>query len=187
MLKISWPQFLSGVFVLIVTVAGGSFTVCKFAKDGEVAEYRLRIGSLERRVQELEKRLELCLKASNRQTVNKQTRISNPVINAPFVKIIEPKSGSLVEKFNTIRFSVHGSLPTGVQPLLLVRDPLGQWWSWGKSNTGEFSRVQIGVDQDKGESFEIRLLLTEEELPRNQPHPDLPRSIASDSVIVIRK
>lgn len=187
MLKISWPQFLSGIFILIVTVAGGSFTVCKFAKDGEVAEYKQRINALERRVQELEKRLELSLKASDRQTSYTQGRIANPDVNTIFVKIIGPNSGSLVEKLNTIKFSVQGNLPTGVKPLLAVRDPLGQWWSWGTSNSGEFNRIQIGVDRDSGESFEIRVLLTDEDFPRNQPRPDLPRAIASDSVIVIRK
>ena len=187
MLNISWTQFLSGVFVLIVTVAGGSFTLCKFAKDGEVAEYKLRIQSLERRVQELEKRLELCLKASDRQTGKGQTKIANHDVNATFVKILEPISGSLVEKFIPVRFSVQGKVPNGVKPLLVVRDPIGQWWSWGTSDSGEFPKVEIGVDRDPGESFEIRILLTDEDFTRNQPHTNLPRSIASDSVIVIRK
>ena len=180
--EISWTQILSAVFALLVAVAGGAFTICKFAKDGEVAEYKLHISSLERQVQEFEKLLELCLKASNRQTVHE-----NPDVNATFVKIIEPNSGSLVEKLNTRRFAVHGSLPAGVEPLLVVRDPVGQWWSWGKSNTGVFNRVQIGADRDSGESFEIRLLLTDEDFAKNQPRPNLPESIASDSVIVVRK
>ncbi len=187
MLKISWTQFLSGLFFLIVTISGGAFTVCKFSKHGEVAEYKLRIESLERRVQELEKRLELCLRASDRQTINENAKLRSSAINATYVKIIEPNSGNLAEKYIIVRFSVQGDLPAGVKPLLVVRDPIGQWWSWGTSNSGLFQNVQLGVDRDSGESFEIRVLLTDENFERDKPQPNLPRAIASDSVIVIRK
>jgi hypothetical protein len=93
----------------------------------------------------------------------------------------------LVEKFITVRFAIQGSLPARVRPLLVVRDPLGQWWSWGISKTDTFEKIQIGIDRDSGDSFEIRVILTDEDFPRDQPRPNLPRSIGSDSVIVVRR
>ena len=55
MLNITWTQFLSGLFAIVIAVAGGSFTICKYAKDGEISEYKLKIESLEQRINVVEK------------------------------------------------------------------------------------------------------------------------------------
>lgn len=187
MLNITWTQFLSGLFAVIIAIAGGSFTICKYAKDGEISEYRLKIESLEERIDLVEKQLVMCLKASERQVISENNAFNRENIDSTFVKIIKPLSGTIVDPVTNIEFSINGTLPRNVHPLLVIRDPYGQWWSWGTSKTNLFENIKIGEKHDSKESFEIRVILTDEEFRTNEPHFDLPRFIASDSIIVIRK
>ena len=185
-MNITWQQ-MSLIWTIIAVSAGGAFAVCSYANDAKVSAYELRIADLERRVQELEKQLEICLKAQDRQILRRPTSPTKPSLSFPTVLITYPKSGSGVEMFDRVEFVVQGQLPPKHVVLLAIRDPIGQWWSWGHKDNGRFPRVQFGEKRDRGESFEARLLITDSPFPRNKPQISLPESVASDSVIVVRK
>jgi hypothetical protein len=100
---------------------------------------------------------------------------------------LKPRSGELVEYMSDVKYLVQGELPKHFRAILAIRDPLGQWWSYGSSATGEHFKVQFGREKDQGESFEVHVLVTDKVFPKNEPRPVLPDSIASDSAIVVRK
>jgi hypothetical protein len=182
MIKITWIQLLAGAFAFAVAIAGGTYTIFEFAKDSEIAGYKLRIEQLDLRVKQIEKRLDLCLKATKR-------KISSEVVpgSGVYVTLLKPRSGELVEHKSDVKYVVQGELPEHFRAILAIRDPLGQWWSHGSSPTGEHLKVQFGREKDRGESFEVHVLVTDKVFPMNNPKPVLPDSIASDSAIVVRK
>ena len=99
----------------------------------------------------------MCLKASERQSISKNNAFNKENLDETFVKILKPLSGSIVDPITDIEFSINGTLPKNVYPLLVIRDPLGQWWAWGTStNTNTFRKIKIGEKNDSEESFEIR-------------------------------
>ena len=183
-MNITWQQ-MSLIWTIIAVSAGGAFAVAVYAHDAEVTAYEMNIKDLERRVREVEKRLEICLKAQDRQIVSSAGTDSKAKL--PSVLVTYPKSGAEVQMYDRVEFLLQGKLPTGYVVLLAVRDPTGQWWSWGQSANGRFAQVQFGVPRDQGESFEARVLITDSPFPKNKPQTELPDAIASDSVIVIRR
>ncbi len=187
MISISWTQLLAGAFALAIAVASGAFTATKFAVESEIKGYSLRIEQLERQTRETEKRLMLCLKANDREVSKRPTKELDSNSSLPLVEITSLKSGELVGISHTIKASVLGKLPIGYHTIVAIRDPLGQWWSWGKIKSGDPLMVQFGEERDSGESFEVRVLITDESFLKNQPHSVLPSAIASDSAIVIRE
>lgn len=98
MIKISWLQLLTGAFALAATIAGGTYTLFVFAKDAEVSGYKLRIEQLDLRVKEIEKRLDLCLRASKRKTSSSVLPLAKV-----FVTLLEPRSGELVERKSNVK------------------------------------------------------------------------------------
>jgi len=185
-MNITWQQ-LALIWTIIAISVGGTFTVAVYASEKEIAAYELRIQELERRVREVEKRLEVCLKAQDRQVVTARKAGTDSAVASPSVLITYPKAGAKVQLRDRVEFLVQGKLPTGFVALLAVRDPTGQWWSWGQSSTGAFTGVQFGEPRDDGELFEARVLLTDAPYEKNNPRATLPDAIASDSVIVVRE
>ena len=185
-MNITWQQ-MSLIWTIIAVSAGGAFGVCVYANDAKVAAYELRISDLERRVRELEKQLEICLKAQDRQVVSPTSMASDSGAAFPSVLITYPKSGATVEMYDRVEFMVQGKLPDEHVALLAIRDPTGQWWSWGHNDTGNFPRVRFGAERDNGESFEARILITDSPFPKDDPRPVLPESVSSDSVVVVRR
>ncbi len=184
-MNVSWPQLLAGIFALTAAVAGATFTISKYAKEAEIAAYRLRIEMQDRRILELERRL-------NEKQI--QTPITpTPGIGQPHkpktrvvsVHILSPLK--TVPQFADVRFALTGELPTGFKPLLAVRDPLGNWWSWGTTDSSTYYSVQFGTDVDRGKQFEIRVIVSDEDFPPNQPRRSLPKSVATSAVVVTRQ
>ena len=91
------------------------------------------------------------------------------------VVFLEPRDGSLVDQFVDVVYRVDGPRASGKPALLLVRDPLGQYWAWGTISAGEHRRVQLGGPDDGGERFEIGLVLTTETIPRGVPTQQRPQ------------
>lgn len=112
----------------------------------------------------------------------------NPSGKIDYQIIIDmPKNNEEVKQFTDVKFHVNGHLPNGYKPILLIRDPLGQYWSWGASITGRRKRVQIGMPEDYGKEFEIVILITDKTIPLGKPTQLLPPGFYYESVIVIRK
>ncbi len=108
-------------------------------------------------------------------------------VEALSIEVISPKDGESVTQFTDIHYLVNGQIPEDYNVILAVCDPIGQWWSWGEiSGRNVYHRVQLGVDIDRGKPFEIRVIVTDEEFPINQPRRILPVAIASESVKVFR-
>lgn len=142
---------------------------------------------MEQRVQQLEKQLVTCLKAQDRQITSQNSAVNNGESPVLSLLITYPKAGATVKMKDEVEFVIQGEIPPKHVAMLVIRDPTGQWWSWGSSKSGRFSQVQFGVEHDKGESFEARILITDSPFPKNDPRNYLPDSIASDSVIVVRQ
>jgi hypothetical protein len=174
-------QLLSGAFILSSAIATGVYSIAKYAKDSELNHYKQLLEQAATREGVLKARLELAIKAADRRTP------PDPTGNTALVTLLGPKSGQLVEHLEEVDFVVQGDVPDGFKPVLVVRDPQGQWWSWGSDKTGRFPKVQFGRASDEGESYEVRVILTKAETPRGHVMTNLPRFIASDSAIVIRK
>jgi len=185
MIQISWPQFLAGLFALTASVAGATFALVTYAKEAEVAAYRLRAEMQDRRLIEIEKRL-------NVDAASAPTPSSAAVAQAPdgtssdiSVQILSPTR--TVPQFADVKFSLTGRLPAGYKPMLVVRDPIGQWWPWGTTESSTYNSIQFGVDVDRGKQFEIRIVITNEELPLNQPRRSLPKGLAFGASVVTRQ
>jgi hypothetical protein len=98
-----------------------------------------------------------------------------------------PKNGDTVPQFSDVEYELKGQLPKGYIPVLYIRDPLGQHWSWGVTYSGSRKRVQYGVLESSGEEFEVGILITNTETPFGQPMRILPKGIAYESVVVKRE
>lgn len=184
-MNISWTQLLASIFALTAAVAGATFTITKYAREAEIAAYRLKIEMQDRRIVELEGRLN----EKHAQTPHVATpRIDQAQGSEPGVvsaHILSPLK--TVQQFADVRFTLAGELPDGFKPVLVVRDPLGNWWSWGTTDSSTYYSVQFGTDIDRGKQFEIRVIVSDEDFPPNQPRRSLPKSIASSAVVVTRQ
>ena len=184
----NWKMILSCAALLltfIAAVAGGAFTIAKYAKDAETSAYRLAIEMQDRRIQELQERLkEKEARTSSIPSPN-MAKERSPEAGALSVQILSPTT--TVPQFADVKFALKGTLPPGFKPLLIVRDPLGIWWSWGTTGSSTYYSVQFGVESDRGSQFELRIVVTDEDFPLNQPRRTLPRAIASSAVVVTRQ
>ena len=105
----------------------------------------------------------------------------------PSVTFRQPKNGAQVPQFVDVEYAIVGTVPTSYRAILVVRDPLGQYWSWGTSTSGRHVRVQIGVAEDCGRQFEIGVLVTDRGLPFGQSLRVLPEGIAYEIISVTRR
>lgn len=103
------------------------------------------------------------------------------------ITISIPQNGDMVSQFSDVEYRLKGELPEGYEPVLLIRDPLGQYWSWGITPSGSRKRVQFGVAEDSGREFEVGILITNVEIPLGQPTQILPKGIVYESVVVKRR
>ncbi len=184
--EITWKQALAAVFALAVAVAGGTFALVTYAKEAEIGAYRLKMEMLDRRVVELERRLAAQLPHEPTNSGSDTHTSPTSSGDALSIELIRPKDGESVPQFADVRYRVHGVIPENYKAILVVRDPLDQWWSWGASESGIYYNVQFGVSVDRGQSFEVKVIVTNEEFPRNQVIRSLPRAIKSESISVIR-
>lgn len=183
MIQIKWSQFFAGAFTLLVAAIAGTYTVTVFAGNAEVSAYRLEIDSLKRDVSELKKRLEVCTRSMQRDATGELVSGIDDVT----VTLISPVAGATVGTYSRVKFAIQGEVPEGYQVLLAIRDPLGQWWSWGSTGSQQYQRVQFGSAEDSGERFEVRIMIAEQPFARSGVLTDLPLAIASDSAIVFRE
>jgi hypothetical protein len=187
MIKLSWIQLLSGVFAIAVTMASAGFTLGYSLSSGLIAELRLQLERVDRHNGQLQASLDQC----------KETRIAGKAVHIipsaaaspenDAVTITSPSNGSKVPNFIDVAYSLNGDLPSGYKAILVVRDPIGQYWSWGSSSSGRHYRVQIGTSVDSGREFEIGVLITNQEFPLGKPRQKLPGGIAYESITVRRE
>lgn len=102
------------------------------------------------------------------------------------IEFVRPRQGDRVPQFADVEYRVNGSIPHGYREVLLVQDPLGQYWSWG-TPIGRQRRVQIGVAEDRGRQFILIILITRQEIPKGTPYQNLPHGIYHSSITVIRQ
>ncbi len=183
-MKLSWMQILTGAFALACAVAGATFSLTKYAHQAEITAYQLKAQIQDRRIVTLERQLDQ-IKEVLQTDSRPQPSSSNPPGGDLEVRIISPTSR--VAQYADVRFALEGALPEGYKPLLMVRDPLGAWWSWGSADALIFHGIQFGTDADRGRVFEIEILISDEQVPKNEPRRSLPAFIASASATVERE
>jgi hypothetical protein len=66
-------------------------------------------------------------------------------------------------------FTVSGNIPEGFRPVVFVRDPLGQLWPWfhvQNQGSGKWflPGVTLGNENDCGKSFELHVVITDEDV-----------------------
>lgn len=103
------------------------------------------------------------------------------------VSFVAPSDNSTVDQFVDVEFTLTGRLPAGYSPTVVVRDSLGQYWSWGPAPSGRMPRVQIGLAADTGQRFKIGVLVIDSRLPSGKPIPDLPRGLLYKEITVVRR
>lgn len=188
-LSISWIQLITGAFALVATVAGATFAIVNLATSSHISALQLQVITLDKRVQELQAELDTRHTASTQPSFLEHSQQPMPETESSQLTIIfvQPREGISVPQFTDIEYSVRGSLPQRYGPVLVIRDPLGQYWSWGTSATGRHSRVQIGVASDSGLQFEIGVLITNREFPLGQPTMVLPEGLLYRAITVTRR
>jgi hypothetical protein len=102
-------------------------------------------------------------------------------------EFIAPQMGERVPQFVDVHYKIRTPLPSDQRVVLLVRDPLGQYWSWGTAPTGLQRRVQIGVAEDTGKEFELVLLLTNTTIPLGTPFQMLPSGTVAQAITIQRR
>lgn len=102
------------------------------------------------------------------------------------IEFIRPQNSERVPQFTDVEYRVDGSIPQGYIEVLLVQDPLGQYWSW-ETPTGHRRTVQIGVSEDRDKEFILIVLITNQQIPKGIPYQSLPQGIYHKSITVIRQ
>jgi hypothetical protein len=197
----SWTTIISGIFALVCAVGGGAYKIGADARQSELAALKEQVATAgiqvinantrcamtERYATDLEKRLDVCTKTRPNSNPKKAATNGSIVAGPPTVRISSPSSEKPVGKNIDVTIELAGSIPHGLHPALLVRDPLGQWWSWGSAQSDRWYEVKIGDATDSGKSFEIRVLLTDQKLTLGKLDAPPPPSVASDSIEVVRQ
>lgn len=85
------------------------------------------------------------------------------------VNITTPQNGSSVTSPVDMSFTVSGNIPEGFRPVVFVRDPLGQLWPWfhvQNQGSGKWflPGVTLGNENDCGKSFELHVVITDEDV-----------------------
>jgi hypothetical protein len=187
-LHLTLTQTLAGAFALVVAVAGATFTIARLATESQVSALQLQAAQLDTRVRELQ--AELQRRQLSLATTAQDGRSSTPSASAePGLSIVlkTPAAESEVPQFVDVSYTVVGAVPAGYAPVLFVKDPLGQYWSWSVSTSGFYPAVQLGVATDVGRRFEIGVLVTREKPPINKSLTNLPSGIVYEAISVKRK
>jgi hypothetical protein len=177
-------QLLAGALALITATAGSTFAIVRLATESHSSALQLQAAQLDTRVRELQAEIQ------RRQlvTVPAASNSTEPPPDAGLsVALRSPQAESEVPQFIDVRYDVRGPMPAGYNALLIVKDPLGQYWSFGSSQTGVQSQVQIGLASDEGRRFEVGVLITREKVPTNRPLTTLPSALIYESVHVKRR
>ncbi len=189
------PRLIAGAFLLVTTVSGATFAVTKLATDSHICAVQLQNAMLDNRVRELEAELGQ-LQATQEpedgkaQPYTQETSVEptpSPGAGEVAVTFESPTAGSAVPQFVDVKYSVKGKVPVGCRAILFVRDPLGQYWSWGSASGGYHPRVQLGVATDGGRPFELGVLVTRTDVQLGKPLTALPSGNAYGSIVVKRR
>lgn len=100
--------------------------------------------------------------------------------------ITSPQTNGTVSYKVDVKCKVDGQIPKGAKAMLLVKDPLGQYWAWGPPGDNTFKDVLIGNSDDSGKEFEIILLITSEDIKTNTAYKSVPDSHYRSSIKVKR-
>lgn len=201
LLDLTWPKVLTAGFLLASACTAATYQMIVLAKQSElsalkeqvatanlqVATANLRTEIQDRRVAELERRLDAASISGKVPTQKPQSAAATASSGIPSIRVLSPSHGATVDAFVDIRIEVVGTVPRDHRAVLLVRDPTGQWWSWGPAQGDTWYGVQIGTGSDRGKQFELRVVLTGQTLEPGRPMRSAAQGIAVASVQVNRK
>ena len=105
------------------------------------------------------------------------------------LNITSPQDGSTATSPVDLSFAVTGDMPDGSKPVAVIKDPLGQLWPWLHiENLGQgnwfLPGVALGNAADCGKSFELHVVITNENVPSSRI--DVLPNGEHDSVTVTR-
>lgn len=182
MINLKPRQLIGGLIAIALVVAISTFYITKFATNDAINMSSEQVSVLSEKINKLQAELD------KREVDLDPSLATRPANNDSItIAIDEPMENSSVKQFISVRYVIKGNVPKNHRPVLVIRDPLGQYWSWGTSSSGIFRRVQIGVTTDNGRKFEIGILVTDKIFPMGSPRMSLPKGIAYTSVFVVRK
>jgi hypothetical protein len=190
LVHITLTQMIAAAFALIVTVGGSTFAIVRLATDSQVKALQLQAAQLDTRVRELQAELQRRQRSESstgRSGNDSTTSTSSAAKEELSIVLKAPVAESEVPQFVDVWYSVLGKVPSGYVPMLFVKDPLGQYWSWGSSSSGFHPRVQLGVATDGGRRFEIGVLVTREKVLPNRSMITLPSGILYEAITVKRR
>ncbi len=99
----------------------------------------------------------------------------------------EPLAHDTVDQYADVSYFVTPEPAAPCKVMLVVRDPLGQFWSWGTTRGSDSRRIQIGSSSDAGASFQIGLLITKANVPYGQPLSQRPPGVLYRTISVVRR
>ena len=102
-------------------------------------------------------------------------------------RMINPSKGAVVGQFVDVEYAITGRLPVGTRGILVIQDPIDQWWVWGALNPKERRRVQIGLAEDSGRVFDVGIVFTADPPVIGRPLQQRPPGVAYTSVTVTRE
>jgi hypothetical protein len=187
-IKLTAYKALSIAGMIAMAVSGATFAATRLACDSLVASLRLQVEVLDRRLTEVMNQPVASTK-STPPAVN-PAAAAEVTARAPAdlsVQFLSPKDGDTVSQFTDVAFKVSGRLPPGHRAILLIRDPIGQYWSWGSVSSDKHPRVQIGTADDAGREFELGVLVVADELPVGRPTTARPAGYFYSHITIKRK
>jgi hypothetical protein len=102
------------------------------------------------------------------------------------IEFIRPQQGDYVSQHTDVEYRINGSIPQGYREVLLVQNPLGQYWSWG-ATIDHRQAIQLSVVEDRGRRFNIVVLITNQDIPKGITYQNLSQGIYHKSITVTRQ
>jgi len=178
---------IAAVVAIIAVVVGATWTVATRTTESEQRIMLENIKKLEREIVDINKiKSSETIQAQLDTQENIPDKIGDNNDENYSLKFTQPQDGEIVQQASNISYSLSGNIPEGSHVVLIIKDPLRQYWSWGQLRPNEVKRVQLGIARDTGEEFTIGLLVTEQEFPVNQPTYELPKHSSFTKIDVKR-
>ncbi len=181
-MKLEKVATIIGVVSVIVAAI---WAVATRTIDSETRTLEVKLVSLKNKIDDLENKT-VALEPNITILPPETNSYEGAYENEHSVVFLTPKDGETVKGYIDVSYSVEGDIPSGYHVILVVQDPIGQYWSWGKVTAELPKRIQVGVEKDEGKGFNILLLVTNLTFPISQPRYDLPNHISVSRIHVVR-
>lgn len=183
MTKMRIEKITAGITILAVIVAG-TWAIATRTIDSKKEAMDDQLKQLQGQVQELQNLDPSFAEAGSPTRDVQGTQLESSDYSLVFIAL---EDGDTVPQFIDVQYSQVGNIPSEMHTILVVQDPLGQFWSWGNVYPKLSKRIQVGIPEDSGATFHIGLLVTGQDFPINKPKRGLPNHAHFQSIEIRRE